>query len=151
IGDDTRGLAELLGLVRALDAANIKTVGDIWFVGTVGEEGLGDLRGVRAFFKDHKNIDGFISIDGASADRIVSVAVASHRYRITFNGPGGHSFGAFGRPSAIHAIGRAIAKIAELQTPSEPKTTFTVGTVAGGTSINAIAENAVMELDMRSV
>ncbi|MDB5812080.1 MAG: peptidase [Betaproteobacteria bacterium] len=151
IGDDTRGLVELLSMVRALNAANIKTVGDLWFVGTVGEEGLGDLRGARALFRDHKDIDGFISIDGARAERITYVAVGSHRYRITYTGPGGHSFSAFGRPSAIHAIGRAIAKISELKTPTEPKTTFTVGTIKGGTSVNAIAEEAVMELDMRSV
>jgi tripeptide aminopeptidase len=151
IGDDTRGLAELLSMIRALNATNIKTVGDIWFVGTVGEEGLGDLRGARALFRDHKDIDGFISIDGPRPERITYLAVGSHRYRITFKGPGGHSFGAFGRPSAIHALGRAIAKIAELQTPKQPKTTFTVGTIRGGTSVNAIAGDAQMELDMRSV
>ena len=151
IGDDTRGLAELLSLVRALNATSIKTVGDIWFVGTVGEEGLGDLRGVKALFRDNKDIDGFISIDGGTPERVTFLAVGSHRYRATFKGPGGHSFGAFGRPSAIHAMGRAIAKIAEVQTPRQPKTTFTVGTVDGGTSVNAIAGLAVMELDMRSV
>ncbi len=151
IGDDTRGLAELLSMVRALNATNIKTVGDIWFVGTVGEEGLGDLRGARALFRDNKDLDGFISIDGAQPSRITYVAVGSHRYRVTFTGPGGHSFSAFGRPSAIHAMGRAMAKIADLKTPKEPKTTFTVGTVRGGTSVNAIAGDAAMELDMRSV
>ncbi|HSQ04274.1 MAG TPA: peptidase dimerization domain-containing protein, partial [Burkholderiales bacterium] len=121
------------------------------FVGTVGEEGLGDLRGARALFRDHKDLDGFISIDGAQPARITYLAVGSHRYRVTFNGPGGHSFGAFGRPSAIHALGRAIAKISELKTPKQPKTTYTVGTIRGGTSVNAIAGEAVMELDMRSV
>jgi acetylornithine deacetylase/succinyl-diaminopimelate desuccinylase-like protein len=151
IGDDTRGLAELLSMVRALNATNIKTAGDIWFVGTVGEEGLGDLRGARALFRDHKDLDGFISIDGARPERITYIAVGSHRYRVIFKGPGGHSFSAFGRPSAIHAMGRAIAKIADLKTPKDPKTTFTVGTIRGGTSVNAIAGDAVMELDMRSV
>jgi acetylornithine deacetylase/succinyl-diaminopimelate desuccinylase-like protein len=151
IGDDTRGLAEILSMVRALEAAKIRTVGDIWFVGTVGEEGLGDLRGVKALFRDHKDLDGFISIDGAKTERIVSLAVGSHRYRVTFKGPGGHSFAQFGRPSAIHAMGRAIAKIADVQVPKEPKTTFTIGTVGGGTSVNAIAGDAVMEVDMRSV
>lgn len=151
IGDDTRGLAELLSIVRALNATGIKTVGDIYFVGTVGEEGLGDLRGVKALFRDNKDIDGFISIDGSNPERVVFLAVGSHRYRVTFKGPGGHSFAAFGRPSAIHAMGRAIAKIGDIQTPKQPKTTFTVGTVGGGTSVNAIAGDAVMELDMRSV
>ncbi len=151
IGDDTRGLAELLSVVRAFNATGIKTVGDVLFVATVGEEGLGDLRGVKALFRDHKDIDGFISIDGSIADRITYLAVGSHRYRATFKGPGGHSFSNFGRPSAIHAMGRAIAKIGDLKTPNEPKTTFTVGTISGGTSVNAIAGDAVMEIDMRSV
>ncbi len=151
IGDDARGLAELLSLVRAFNATGIKTVGDIYFVGTVGEEGLGDLRGVKALFRDHKDIDGFISIDGPIPARITYLAVGSYRYRVTFRGPGGHSFQAFGLPSAIHAMGRAIAKIGDLQTPKAPKTTFTVGTVRGGTSVNAIAGDAAMEVDMRSV
>ncbi|MEA3155109.1 MAG: hypothetical protein QOK44_2698 [Betaproteobacteria bacterium] len=151
IGDDTRGLAELLSMARAFNATAIKTVGDIYFVGTVGEEGLGDLRGVKALFRDIKDIDGFISIDGPQPARVTYLAVGSHRYRVTFKGPGGHSYGAFGRPSAIHAMGRAIAKIADVQTPKQPKTTFTVGKVGGGTSVNAIAGDAVMELDMRSV
>jgi acetylornithine deacetylase/succinyl-diaminopimelate desuccinylase-like protein len=150
IGDDTRGLAELLSIVRALNATGIKTVGDIWFVGTVGEEGLGDLRGVKALFRDNKDLDGFISIDGGTPERVTFLAVGSHRHRVTFKGPGGHSFGAFGRASAIHAMGRAIAKIADVQVPKQPKTTFTVGTVDGGTSVNAIAGLAIMELDMRS-
>lgn len=151
IGDDTRGLVELLTMARALKAANIQTMGDIWFVATVGEEALGNLRGVRALFRDQRDIDGFISIDGTRPGRITYLAVGSHRYRVTYKGPGGHSFSAFGQPSAIHALGRAIAKIAELKTPTDPKTTFTVGTVAGGTSVTAIASQATMELDMRSV
>lgn len=151
IGDDTRGLAELLSMMRALNEAGIKTTGDIWFVGTVGEEGLGDLRGARALFRDNTGLDGFISIDGPQPARITYLAVGSHRYRVTYKGPGGHSFSAFGRPSAIHALGRAIARIADLRTPGDPKTTFTVGTVRGGTSVNAIAGEASMELDMRSV
>lgn len=151
IADDTRGLAEVLSIARALDSAKIKTVGDIWFVGTVGEEGLGNLRGVRALFSDNTDIDGFISIDGASPERITNIAVGSNRYRVELSGPGGHSFSAFGQPSAIHAMGRAIAKIADLKTPATPKTTFTVGTAGGGTSINSIAGDAVFELDMRSV
>jgi tripeptide aminopeptidase len=150
IGDDARGLAALLSLVQALNRSDIKTVGDVVFVGTVGEEELGNLRGVRALFRDHADIDGFISIDGLSIGRIVNQATGSHRYEMTFKGPGGHSFQEFGRPSAIHAMGRAIAKIADVQTSTDPKTTFTVGTVQGGTSVNAIAAEARMTLDMRS-
>jgi acetylornithine deacetylase/succinyl-diaminopimelate desuccinylase-like protein len=150
IADDTRGLAAMLSVIRAFNATGVKTVGDIVFVGTVGEEGLGDLRGVKALFRDMKDIDGFISIDGADMNRIAYLATGSQRYRIAFKGPGGHSFLEFGLPSAIHAMGRAIAKIAEVQTPKAPKTTFTVSTVAGGTSVNSIAGDAVMEVDMRS-
>ena len=133
-----------------MNANEIATVGDILFVGTVGEEELGNLRGVKALFRDHKDIDGFISIDGLGITRVVNQATGSHRYEFIFKGPGGHSFQEFGLPSAIHAMGRAIAKISELQTPSDPKTTFTVGTVSGGTSVNAIAAEARMAVDMRS-
>jgi tripeptide aminopeptidase len=150
IGDDSRGLAALLSLIKSINANGIATVGDILFVGTVGEEELGNLRGVKALFRDHADIDGFISIDGLGIVRVVNQATGSHRYEMIFKGPGGHSFQEFGLPSAIHAMGRAIAKISELQTPSDPKTTFTVGTVGGGTSVNAIAAEARMAVDMRS-
>jgi tripeptide aminopeptidase len=150
IGDDSRGLAALLSLIKSINANGIATVGDIMFVGTVGEEELGNLRGVKALFRDHADIDGFISIDGLGITRVVNQATGSHRYEMIFTGPGGHSFQEFGLPSAIHAMGRAIAKISDLQTPSKPKTTFTVGTVSGGTSVNAIASEARMAVDMRS-
>src|SRR6476660_5450660 len=150
IGDDSRGLAALLSLIKAMNANEIATVGDVLFVGTVGEEELGNLRGVKALFRDNADIDGFISIDGLGITRVVNQATGSHRYEMIFKGPGGHSFQEFGLPSAIHAMGRAIAKISDLQTPSEPKTTFTVGTVSGGTSVNAIAGDARMAVDMRS-
>jgi acetylornithine deacetylase/succinyl-diaminopimelate desuccinylase-like protein len=150
IGDDSRGLAALLSLIKSINANEITTVGDVMFVGTVGEEELGNLRGVKALFRDHADIDGFISIDGLGITRVVNQATGSHRYEMIFKGPGGHSFQEFGLPSAIHAMGRAIAKISDLQTPAEPKTTFTVGTVSGGTSVNAIAGDARMAVDMRS-
>src|SRR3954468_12486783 len=150
IGDDARGLAALLSLIKCINANDVATVGDVMFVGTVGEEELGNLKGVKALFRDHLDIDGFISIDGLGITRVVNQATGSHRYEMIFKGPGGHSFQEFGLPSAIHAMGRAIAKISELQTPSDPKTTFTVGTVSGGTSVNAIAGEAKMAIDMRS-
>jgi acetylornithine deacetylase/succinyl-diaminopimelate desuccinylase-like protein len=150
IGDDTRSLAALLSLIRAFKDAGLETVGDVIVGGNVGEEGLGDLRGVKALFKDNPSIDGYISIDGGGTGGITYLATGSHRFEITFKGPGGHSFGAFGTPSAIHAMGRAIAKIADFQVPKNPKTTFTVGTVAGGTSVNSIAGDGVMLVDMRS-
>jgi tripeptide aminopeptidase len=150
IGDDARGLVALLSIIKAMNTNGLATVGDILFVGDVGEEELGNLRGMKALFRDHTDIDGFISIDGLGIDRVVNQATGSHRYEMIFKGPGGHSFQEFGLPSAIHAMGRAIAMIADLQTPSDPKTTFTVGTVSGGTSVNAIAAEARMAVDMRS-
>ena len=150
IGDDARGLAAMLSLMQSLNGSRITTVGDILFVATVGEEELGNLRGVKALFRDHHDIDGFISIDGLGISHVVNQGTGSHRYEMIFRGPGGHSFQEFGLPSAIHALGRAVAKIADLETPTDPKTTFTVGTVSGGTSVNAIAAEARMAVDMRS-
>lgn len=150
IADDTRGLAEILCIVRAIKESGIRTLGDIVLCGSVGEEGLGDLRGSKQLFSDHKDIDGFISIDGTGVASITYQATGSHRYRISYKGPGGHSYGEFGLPSAIHAAGRAIAGISDLHVPEEPKTTFTVGTVNGGTSINAIAAKSEMLIDIRS-
>lgn len=150
IYDDALGLANLLTVLETLNKSGIRTVGDIIFVGTVGEEELGDLRGVKALFRDMKDIDGFISLDGVGLGRIVNQATGSHRYLATFKGPGGHSFSAFGLPSAIHAMGRAVAKIGDLVPPDAPKTTFTVGTVNGGTSVNAIAATSTIGIDIRS-
>ncbi|MFK7831331.1 MAG: M20/M25/M40 family metallo-hydrolase [Congregibacter sp.] len=150
IGDDTRGLAALLSLLDALNASGIETVGDVIFAGNVGEEGRGDLRGIKAIFRDHPEIDGYVSIDGVRMRRITNGGTGSRRFEFHFKGPGGHSFGAFGLASAIHAMGRAIAKIGDVETPASPKTTFTVGTVMGGTSVNSIAADAVFALDMRS-
>lgn len=150
IGDDGRGLTVLLTLIDAFNSSEIETVGDIMFVGNVGEEGPGDLRGVKALFRDHPNIDGFVSIDGSGLTSITAGATGSRRFAVEFTGPGGHSFSAFGLASAIHAMGRAITKIGDLEVPESPKTTFTVGTVDGGTSVNSIAADAVFELDMRS-
>ncbi len=150
IGDDTRGLAVLLSVIESLNKYQIDTVGDIIFSGNVGEEGVGDLRGVKALFRDLEGIDGFISVDGVRLTRITAGGTGSRRFEFIFRGPGGHSFGAFGIPSAIHAMGRAIAHISDLTTPMFPKTTFTVGTVRGGTSVNSIAAEAVFAIDMRS-
>ena len=151
IGDDCRGLAVLLGVISALEEENIQTPGTITFVGTVGEEGLGDLRGVKHLFNNELKgrIDRFVSVDGSGLG-ITHIAVGSLRYRVAFKGPGGHSYGAFGIANPIHALGRAIEKIAELQVPQQPRTTFSVGRVGGGTSVNAIAAEAWMEVDLRS-
>ena len=150
IGDDASGLTTLLTAIEHLNKSGVRTIGDIVFVGTVGEEELGDLRGMKALFRDHKDIDGFISLDGVGLGRIVNAATGSHRFLVSFKGPGGHSFSAFGLPSAIHAMGRAVAKIGDLVPPVNPKTTFTVGTVRGGTSVNAISGDATIGIDVRS-
>ncbi len=151
IGDDCRGLAVLLSIVRALDHAKVRTRGTITFVANVGEEGLGDLRGVKELFhttlKDR--IDKFISIDGTGLG-VTNVGVGSFRYRVSFKGPGGHGYGAFGSANPIHALGRAIAKISDFQVPATPKTTFNVGRTGGGTSVNSIPFEAWMEVDLRS-
>ena len=151
IGDNCRGLAVLLAVARTLDASGINTPGTIIFVGTVGEEGLGDLRGVKALFADtlRGRIDRFVSVDGGGHG-VTNVAVGSHRYRVTFRGPGGHSYDNFGRANPAHALGRAVAFVADMQVPARPRTTFSVGRVGGGTSINAIPADAWMEVDLRS-
>lgn len=151
IGDDCRGLAVLLGVARALDAARVRTAGPVTFVGTVGEEGLGDLRGVKQLFAGplKGQIDRFVSIDGSGLG-ITSAAVGSLRYRVVFRGQGGHSYGDFGLPNPTHALGRAIARIADLRVPAGPRTTFNVGRVGGGTSVNTIASEVWMEVDLRS-
>ncbi|MBN8749977.1 Carboxypeptidase G2 [Xylophilus ampelinus] len=151
ISDDTRGLAVLLSWLKVLNDHNVQTVGDLLFVGNVGEEELGNLRGMKRIFADHLDIDGMVGLEPAPDGSVLILGTGSHRYEVTFKGPGGHSYGAFGQvPSAIHGMGRAIAKIADVKTPSFPKTTFTVGTVSGGTSVNTIAPEAKMAVDIRS-
>ena len=151
IGDDCRGLAVLVATIREMKKANVKTPGSITFVADVGEEGLGDLRGMKELFKVtlKDQIDRFVSIDGTGV-HVTNVAVGSHRYRVTFKGPGGHSFGAFGLANPMGAMGRAIAKIQEMQVPKQPRTTFNVGRTGGGTSVNSIPFDAWIEVDMRS-
>lgn len=185
IGDDTRAVAELLSLARALNATGIHGEGDIIFCANVCEEGLGDLRGIKHAFKDmskttvsqkteatenvqasgktddmksftfanelENHYDGFVSIDDKNTSGIIYQAVGSERYLVTFHGTGGHSFTGFGIPNPIHAMGRAIAKISDFQTPKNPKTTFSVGVINGGTSVNVIAAECSMLVDMRSV
>ncbi len=151
IGDDCRGLAMMLGVIQALNDGKVQTRGTITFVADTGEEGLGDLRGTKELFNHtlKGQIDKFISVDGTGL-RITNVGVGSYRYRATFTGPGGHSFGAFGLANPIQAMGRAIAKIDGFEVPAKPKTTFNVGRVGGGTSVNAIPFECWMEVDLRS-
>lgn len=151
IGDDCRGLAVLISMILSLNEARIETKGTLTFVANVGEEGLGDLKGVKHLFNESLKgkIDSFISIDGTGL-RITRIGVGSYRYRLAYKGKGGHSFGAFGNANPVHAMGRAIAKIADIQVPDHPKTTFNVGRIGGGTSVNSIAFESWAEVDMRS-
>lgn len=151
ISDNTRGLAVLLSWLKVLNDHRIGTVGDLVFVGNVGEEELGNLRGMKHLFAEHLDIDGMVALEPAPDGTVLVLGTGSHRHEVTFKGPGGHSYAAFGQvPSAIHGMGRAIAKISEIRTPATPKTTFTVGTVGGGTSVNTIAPDARMAVDIRS-
>ena len=151
IGDNCRGLAVLVAVARALTAGDVQTAGSITLAATVGEEGLGDLRGVRTLLGEtlKGRVDAFVAIDG-TGESITNIAVGSRRYRVTFRGSGGHSYNNFGRANPAHALGRAVARIADLAVPSRPKTTFSVGRIGGGTSVNAIPVESWMEIDLRS-
>ena len=154
VGDDTRALAVLLTIIRAMEAAKIQTASDILFIGNVGEEGPGDLRGMKYLFQrgPYKDkIKMFISLDpfGPGGD-ITLGGVGSKRFRVTFRGPGGHSYGSFGLVNPAYALGNAITKLSKMQVPSRPRTTFNVGVVGGGTSVNSIPFESWMDVDMRS-
>ena len=153
VGDDSSGLATQLSFIDALNAAGIRTKRDILFVGTVGEEGLGDLRGARHLFTKGKYKDrpkAFFSIDGAGLDEVTTGGPGSKRYRVTFKGPGGHSYGAFGIVNPMAAMSRAVVDFYDIKVPPQPKTTYSASVVGGGTSVNSIPDSVWMEFDMRS-
>ncbi|HSB77260.1 MAG TPA: M20/M25/M40 family metallo-hydrolase [Candidatus Methylomirabilis sp.] len=152
IGDNSVAIAALLGMVEALNAGGVQTRGDLYLASNTGEEGLGDLKGMKAFMADVKDkVTAAIAVEGMKVNRLIHVAVGSRRYRVTYTARGGHSWGHFGSPSAIHILGRAIADISHLEVPKEPKTTYNVGVIHGGTTVNTIAAEADMLVDMRSV
>lgn len=152
IGDNSLGVASLLGLTTMLDKASVSTPGDLLLVANVGEEGLGNLRGIRAMVDRFAGeLGAVIAVEGHNVGRITHIAVGSKRIRATVTGPGGHSWGAFGQPSAIHELGKIIAEISRIDVPSDPKTTFNVGVIEGGVSVNTIAPKASAIIDMRSV
>lgn len=153
LADDSRGLAGLLALVEALNTARIQTERTLLFVADVGEEGLGNTRGVKYLFQEGRHrarLDSFITIDGFDFATISTGAVGSRRYRVTIKGPGGHSYADFGLVNPAHALGRIIARFADIQVPDSPKTTYNVGLIGGGTSVNSIPFENWMEVDMRS-
>lgn len=155
VGDDTRGLVVVLSVLRALEEAEIETEDDLLFVGVVGEEGLGDLRGMKHLYGEGGlRPDAWIEVDGGGMSRIVSMGLGSVRYRVTFEGPGGHSWGAFGTANPAHAMSRAVTHfqdVADTLTRSGPRTSYNVGRIGGGTSVNSVPFEAWMEVDMRSV
>jgi acetylornithine deacetylase/succinyl-diaminopimelate desuccinylase-like protein len=153
IADDGAGLAALLAVARALDAGGVRTASPILFLATVGEEGEGNLRGARYFFSDPgvaASVSAFISLDGPGIERVTHRALGSRRFTVTLSGPGGHSWGDFGIVNPVHALCRAVARFASYPAPTEPRTTFNVGHVSGGSSVNTIAQEATIRVDMRS-
>lgn len=153
IADNARGLAGMLAVARALQAESISTEHAIVYVATVGEEGLGDLRGVKHLFRagaELRKAAAFISLDGTGRRRIVYRAIGSRRLRVTVTGPGGHSWADWGFANPVHALGTAISAIAQLEVPRQPRTAVTVARIGGGTSVNAIPADAWFELDIRS-
>ena len=153
IDDDSRGLVCLVGLVEALNYGAIRTERTVLFVANVGEEGLGNLRGTRYLFAEspfRDRLEAFVTIDGTDVERITNAAIGSRRYRVTVKGPGGHSYGNWGIVNPAHAVGRIVARLADIDVPETPKTTYTVGLMGGGTSVNSIPFEAWIEMDMRS-
>ncbi len=153
IADDGCGLVALVALLEALQRERIETHGSLLFVGTVGEEGAGNLRGVRHLLTHGEwasGVDAFISFDGPGVERITHRALGSRRWRVALRGAGGHSWGDFGVANPVHALARAVAKLGAYDLPPRPRTTFNVGRIAGGTSVNVIAADAEMEVDLRS-
>lgn len=152
ISDDGRGLAALLALARALVGAEVPTCAPVLFVATVGEEGAGDLRGVKHLFREDGGAGArcFVSLDGAGLERLVVRGLGSRRLRATVRGPGGHSWTDWGTANPIHALGTAVAELERMSLPTTPATTVTVARWGGGTSINSIPREAWVELDLRS-
>jgi acetylornithine deacetylase/succinyl-diaminopimelate desuccinylase-like protein len=153
IGDDTRSLAVLLAWARAMDAAGIRTRHDILFVGDVGEEGLGDLRGMRHLFGEGRyrdRIAAFITVDSPDMEGIATGGIGSKRYRVVFRGPGGHSWGAFGLVNPMYAMASAVAALGRIEVSAEPRSTYCASVVSGGTSVNAIPNEVSVEVDLRS-
>jgi tripeptide aminopeptidase len=153
VADDGAGLAALAALARALGECGIETGGSLLFVATVGEEGEGDLRGARHLLTAGEwagEIDAFLSLDGPGIERVTNAAVGSRRYRATYRGPGGHSWGDFGAANPVHAAARCAARLVSYPAPASPRTTFNVGRIQGGAGVNVIPREARMEVDLRS-
>ena len=153
ICDNGVGIVSLLALASALDEVHVQHRNPILFIANVGEEGEGDLRGMRHIFSQarwRENIERVLVLDGAGTDSIIAEGLGSRRFEVTVEGPGGHSWSDFGVPNPIVALGRAVAKLSSTPLPDTPKTTFNIGVISGGTSVNSIPQSAFMRVDLRS-
>jgi tripeptide aminopeptidase len=151
ISDNGTGLAALVALSKAFHEAKIKTNKTILFVADVGEEGEGNLRGMRALVESYKKrLKCVVALDGSATEYVTTAALASRRVEITITGPGGHSWSDFGAPNPIHALGRGIARFVTARVPESPRTSFNIGEIEGGTSVNSIPSSAHMKVDLRS-
>jgi tripeptide aminopeptidase len=153
ISDNAAGVIALLAIATALKRAQIKPATNIVFIGNVGEEGEGNLRGMRLLFSVPQwrdSIHSLLVIDGAGTDTYVNQALGSRRFEITFRGPGGHSWSDYGVPNPIVLLARALARFSEVHAPESPRTTLNVGVISGGTSVNSIPESATARVDLRS-
>lgn len=151
ITDNSRGIASMLAIAEALQGSAFQADRSIEFVGTTGEEGSGDLRGAKHYFATRgADCHAAIIVDGAGDERIVHRALGSRRFRASFDGPGGHSWSAFGAPNAVHAAAAAASAIAAIPLPRSPRTTVTVARIGGGLSVNSIPQDAWLEIDLRS-
>ena len=151
INDNGRGLAVMLALAAEIDGARVRTQRPVEFVATTGEEGIGDLRGAKHYFAGRgSNAHAVVALDGAGDERIIHRALGSRRFRVSFQGPGGHSWAAFGAPNAVHAAAGAASRLASIHLPTAPRTTLSVGRIGGGLSVNSIPAAAWLEIDARS-
>lgn len=152
VTDNARGVAALLTVARVLVESGVRTRAPVWFAGTVGEEGIGDLRGAKHLFRPGGHLarpSAFIALDGSGIRRIVHRAIGARRLRVEITGPGGHSWSDWGAPNPLHALGRGIDRILRLHGPARSKVTLTVARAGGGTTVNAIPATAWLELDLR--
>lgn len=151
LGDNSLGVAALFGLLWMLRERKIEPAGDIWFVANTCEEGLGDLLGMKAVVERFgAEVQAYLVLEGLALGHVYHRAVGVKRYRITARTPGGHSWSDYGRPSAIHELSRLVVRLTSLELPSQPRTTMNVGKISGGTSVNVIASEASLDLDLRS-
>jgi tripeptide aminopeptidase len=151
INDNGRGLAVMLALATEIDGVRLRAQHPIEFVATTGEEGLGDLRGAKHYFAGRgRDAHAMVALDGAGDERIIHRALGSRRFRVSYAGPGGHSWAAFGVPNAVHAAAAAATRLASLPLPASPRTTLSVGRIGGGLSVNSIPDRAWLEIDSRS-